>query len=205
MEHEAGAGQATHTLAQPDHSCRPENRRVEDRRLVAAARGDPAAYAALYRRYVGPVYRYFYHHVGNPQDTEDLTATTFRKALAGLSRYREQDSFAAWLFSIARHTLLDYQRRHRPQIDVELVASTLVDPAPQPDAQILRVEQARTLHRLIRELPADQREALVLRFFAQLPTAAIAMALGRSEGAVKMLIHRAVTRLRDRYRQEDEP
>ena len=172
---------------------------------LAAAGGDRAAFAALYRRYVTSVYRYLYQQTGSPEDAEDLTATTFGKALASLSRYREQGGFAAWLFSIARHTLRDHQRRRRPQLDLEVVASTIPDPSPQPEAQVLRAEEARTLHLLVRQLPADQQEALALRFFGGLRTAEVAVVLGRSEGAVKMLVHRAITALRTDYRREVQP
>ena len=118
MEHEAGAGHAGGALARAGPSCGSGEAGAEERQLVVAARRDPAAFAPLYRRYAPPVYRYLCQQVGNPQDAEDLTATTFRKALASLGRYREQGSFAAWLFSIARHTLRDYQRRRRPEVDV---------------------------------------------------------------------------------------
>lgn len=66
----------------------------DDASLVKAARRDPAAFAALYRRHVTPVYRYLYSRVGNTADAEDLTAQVFTEALEGLGRYREVGSFA---------------------------------------------------------------------------------------------------------------
>jgi len=169
-----------------------------DRWLVAVP-PDRHAFAAIYREYVTPVYRYLYQHVRNPHDAEDLTATTFSRALATLGRYEERGSFAAWLFSVARHTLRDFQRRRRAHVDVDVVAPALVDPAPLPDAQVVQAEQAHFLRALVAQLPADQREALVLRIYAGLSTTEVAAVLDRSEGAVKMLVHRAVTRLRDAY------
>ena len=198
MDHEAIAARGPRAMARTD-SPGPRGAPGSEELWRVAAPWGRAAFAALYREYVTPVYRYLYQQVGNPHDAEDLTATTFSKALATLGRYEEQGSFAAWLFSIARHTLRDYQRRRRPQVPMEEVAGTLVDPAPPPEAQVLQAEQARTLHRLIQQLPPDQREALELRVFGELRTAEVATVLGRSEGAVKMLVHRAVTRLRDAY------
>src|SRR6266545_2600942 len=84
----------------------------------AADRSDPLDFAALYQQCAPPVYRFFYQHVGNPQDAEELTATTFSKALASLSRYQEQGRGAAWIFSIARHTLQDERRRRRAHVDI---------------------------------------------------------------------------------------
>ncbi len=178
---------------------------AEERRLVAAARANPRAFAPLYRAYATPVYRYLHHQTGNADDAEDLTAVTFGKTLDSLDRYEDRGRFAVWLFSIARHTLRDHQRRRRPHLDVALVAATLADPAPPPEAWLPRAEQARELHRLLDQLPPDQREALTLRFFGGLSTRDVAAILVRSEGAVKMLVLRAMDRLRDHYRREGHP
>ncbi|MHB1132098.1 MAG: sigma-70 family RNA polymerase sigma factor [Chloroflexota bacterium] len=166
---------------------------------------DRAALAALYRQHLDAVYRYFYSRVGNAQEAEDLTAATFAKMLASVGDYTEQGRFAAWLFTIARHTLADYQRRSREQVDLEPVAPLLADSGPAPEEAALRAERTRTLRRLLKRLPPDQQEALALRFFGQLSTAEVAAALGRSEGAVKMLVHRAILALRDLYAQEVQP
>jgi RNA polymerase sigma-70 factor (ECF subfamily) len=175
---------------------------LDDCQLVAAARVDPQAFALLYRRYVRPLYQYLYHRVGNPQEAEDLTASTFGKALAGIERYHEQGSFPAWLFGIARHTLQDYQRHRRPAVDVAAVAGALVDPAASPESQALQAEEAHLLRRLVDQLPADQQEAVMLRYFGGLATADIAVLLRRREGAVRALLHRAIVALREAYRRE---
>lgn len=176
----------------------------EDARLVAAARADPEAFVTLYRRYVRSVYRYLLGQVGNRADAEDLTATVFAKALAGLDRYGGTGSFPAWLFAIARHTLRDYQRRRRPTADIDVLDLPLADEDPSPEEGALRQERANTLNRLVRELPPDQREAIALYFFGGLPTAAIAAIQGRRQGAIRMRIHRALAALRVRYSQEGD-
>lgn len=175
----------------------------EEARLVAAARADPEAFVALYNQYVRPVYRYLLGQVSNRADAEDLTATVFAKALAGLDRYSGTGSFPAWLFAIARHTLRDYQRRRQPTADIDLLDLPLADEAPLPEEGALQREEATTLHRLVRELPPDQREAIALYFFGGLPTATIATIQGRSGGAIRMRIHRALVALRALYSQEE--
>jgi RNA polymerase sigma-70 factor (ECF subfamily) len=203
MEYAIIAGHEAHTMGQDwatqDSHNEPE---ADEKSLVDAALRDRVGFVALYRKYATPVYRYFYHQVGNTSDAEDLTSTTFSKALASLARYERQGTFAAWLFSIARHTLLDYRRAHRIEIDVTSVAATLHDPTPQPETQLILDEDAAMLRQLVRQLPDDQQEALVLRTFSELSTKEVAAVLGRSEGSVKMLVHRAVTTLRARYIQE---
>jgi RNA polymerase sigma-70 factor (ECF subfamily) len=165
---------------------------------------EPIDLAALYSTYGPAVYRFFLQRTGHPQDAEDLAAATFSKALASLSRYQEQGRQAAWLFSIARHTLLDEQRRRRSRPAQTAIEPALADTQPLPEAQVLLAEQARLIYDLLGQLPVDQREALLLRFFGEIEIGEIAGRMGRSAGAIKMLIQRALARLRERYRQAEQ-
>ncbi len=165
----------------------------------------PAAFAASYRTYAVPLYRYFYQHIGNAADAEDLTATTISKALAGLASYAGRAPLAAWLFGIARHTLHDFQRHRGTSVPLADADASLADATPLPEQSVVAQERWGDLHARIRRLPANQREALTLRYFGALPIAEIALVLDRSDGAVKLLIHRALTTLRAQYRQEDQP
>lgn len=188
--------------------------REAERRLVAAARADPQAFAPLYRAYVAPVYRYHYAHVRAVQDAEDLTAITFGAALAGLAGYREQDRFGAWLFAIARHALIDFRRRQRrlgaltapgdgDAAGERSLLAALADAAPSPESAAIQADEAARLRRVLATLPADQREAVTLRYFADLSPAEIGVVLGRGDGAVRTLLHRALGRLRRAYREEE--
>ena len=173
--------------------------------FVDAARYDLAAFAPLYRRYLTPVYRYFYQRVASAEVAEDLTSVTFSRALGDLDHYKARGSFAGWLFGIARHVLLDHMRAqyaHDDQEDLQIVGTVgtmLTDPSPGPEEQALRVEQNVRLRHLVDKLPDDQREAIVLRVFGELSTKEVAAVLGKSEAAVKMLVHRGVETLRVRY------
>lgn len=180
-------------------------RGADEPKAIAAAQAEPRAFAPLYHHYVTPVYRYFVQQVRNRQDAEDLTATTFMKALAGLPQYQEQGNFPAWLFTIARRTLIDYRRQRHPAVDADSAVPQFVDPAPLPEIQLLNAERSRVLRRLIDQLPADQKEAIGLRFFVRLRTAEIARVLGRSDGAIRMLLHLAIIELRDCCLYEDLP
>jgi RNA polymerase sigma-70 factor (ECF subfamily) len=164
------------------------------------------AFAASYHTYVTPLYRYFYQHTGHAADAEDLTASTLSKALARLDSYAGRGPFISWLFGIARHTLRDYQRqRYRASVDLMDAVASVPDAGPSPEQAAIRDEARDRLYGRIRALPASQREALTLRYFGALHIAEIAAVLGRSEGAVKLLIHRALTALRAQYQQEERP
>lgn len=141
------------------------------------------------------MYRYFYHQVGHVQDAEDLTTATFITALRRFAQYQpELGSLPAWLFGVAYNCMRDHRRRSR---SVEALPLEVPDPRPQPDRHLLAAERAAALHAAMGKLSADQRDALALRYFGELRTSEVAAVLGRSDAAVKMLVHRAVMTLRD--------
>jgi RNA polymerase sigma-70 factor (ECF subfamily) len=173
-----------------------------DRPLVLAAQRDPAAFDALYRRYLAQVYSFAFYALGNHHDAEDATARVFLNALAALPRFQERarpadgeeaSTFRVWLFQIARNEIARHRRmfRRRPQAPLE-AAATVEDPGDDPGQTAARHDAALAAIAALRRLPADRRRALVLRFVDEMSTAEIAGVLGRSEGAVRVLIHRAL-------------
>jgi RNA polymerase sigma-70 factor, ECF subfamily len=175
----------------------------EEAMLVKAAQADPAAFAGLYRRYVRPVYRYFYSRTGQTHEAEDLTAQTFLEALEGLKRYRPNGPFAAWLFTIARRRGIDAFRRRRPSADLdEEIRSG--DNTVDPLAHVIETEEARALLRLIGQLKPSEQELLRLRFAAGLGFAEIAHLLGKRDAAVKMKFYRLLRRLESKLEKNHE-
>ena len=135
---------------------------IDDAVLVRAARQDLVAFAALYRRYVTPIYRYLYSRVGNVADAEDLTAQTFVAALEGLPGYHERGNFAAWLFTIAHNKAADHHRQQRPQLPLD---EALDSPrhGENPLASMMRKEALQRLSALVAGLEEDKQELLRLR------------------------------------------
>ena len=176
-----------------------------DADLVQQARttGGQAALAALYRRYLTPVYRYFYTRTGDVQRAEDLTAQTFVAALEGLPRYRERGTFAGWLFTIAARRLADHFRQ---QTTVALLDDIADQPSPDPlpEALVEHSEQTTCLERALRTLSPGRAQAAALHFFGELSLSETARVMGRSKVAVKSLIHRALRDLRERLDDERE-
>ena len=172
-----------------------------DRPLVEAAQIDPLQYDALYRRYLAQVYSYAYYELGDHHEAEDATERTFLAALTNLGRFEERarpadgegaSTFRVWLFQIARNTIANQRRGRRRHPQAPLDAAALVaDPLDVEGGVALRDEAAAAWNAVGR-LPADRRRALVLRFVEEMSTAEIAGILGRSEGAVRVLIHRAL-------------
>lgn len=167
---------------------------ASDDELIANVPVDPAAFGVLYRRYLDPVYRYFYARVGNPAEAEDLTSQVFLAAFESLANYRSQGRFPAWLFSIARRKIADHYRGRRPQVPLDLAAN-LASPSNDPLAQTLQVEELESLQKHLALLAEDDRELLRLRFAARLNFTEIAAVLGRGESSVKMALYRLLKHL----------
>jgi len=166
---------------------------ANDERLATAARADVRAFSPLYARYAVPIYRYCAVRLPSREAAEDATSEIFLRALAGLGSYRG-GRFVAWLFQIARSVVADTYRRTRRQLPEE-AALAIVDPRPEPGEALARRAQAADLRAAIAALPTDERAVIELQL-AGWTGEQMAMALGRSIPAIKMLRYRALGRLR---------
>ena len=196
------ARRALWKAGQPEEAGRSRVTHLDrDRALVDAARSDPARFEALYRKYLAQVYSYAYYELRDHHDAEDATERTFVAALTNLGRFEERarpedgrgaSTFRVWLFRIARNVVADRQRvrARRPEAPLE-TAATVTD-GHDVEAEVTLREAAGDAWRAVGRLPGDRRRALILRFVDELSTAEIAGILGRSEGAVRVLIHRAL-------------
>jgi RNA polymerase sigma-70 factor (ECF subfamily) len=171
-----------------------------DRPLVEAAKREPARFEALYRRYLARVYSYAYYELGDHHAAEDATEATFVSALTNLQGFEERarpadgegaSTFRVWLFQIARHEFAGERRRARRRPTEPIGETVVVDPLDVESAAVRR-DEARAAWQALGRLPGERRQAMVLRFVDELSTAEIAGVLGRSEGAVRVLIHRAL-------------
>jgi RNA polymerase sigma-70 factor (ECF subfamily) len=173
----------------------------EEWALIAAAQANPAAFGALYRRYLARVYRYVRAQVASDDDAADLTQQVFLQALTALPEYRPRGApFAAWLFRIARHALIDAHRRRRGTVTLDALPTTLHATAGHdPEAEALRREALARLTELLAALDPDKRELLALRFGAQLSSSEIAAVVGKHPEAVKKQLTRILQALKERY------
>jgi RNA polymerase sigma-70 factor (ECF subfamily) len=164
---------------------------------VQAAQADRRAFDRLYRRYVQRVYSYAFYQLGDHHDAEDVTERTFLAALAAIDRFDDAGGgFRAWLFRIAHNQIVSAQRtRHRrrtePIEDAGLQASVTSDPA----RIVARADEVDQLRAALGRLPADRRQVILLRFVDELTAREIGVVLDRSEGAVRVLLHRALSDL----------
>ncbi len=168
----------------------------DDAKLALQARTDVNAFAELYRRHVARVYRYHMAHTGNLRDAEDLTSQTFMAALEGIRSYRGNGSFAAWIMGIAVRKQKMYYRGSRPEVPLEAVLH-IPNPGLPTDQEAARRLEMERIQRALKRIRPERAEALILRYFGGLDIQETARALGKSQGAVKVLIARGLKDLRE--------
>jgi RNA polymerase sigma-70 factor, ECF subfamily len=168
---------------------------IGDSELVARAQGDSEAFAALYRRYIEPVYCYCYHRLSSHAAAEDATSDIFLKAFSGIRGYRNERSFRSWLFAIAHNTVTDSYRAHHPQEPIE-AAARVFDPAPSPEDRAEVADGERSVRTLLKQVTPQQARILELRL-AGLTGPEIAHVLDCSLASVKIGQVRGYGRLRE--------
>ena len=165
-----------------------------------------AEFTDLYRAHLRDVYSYSYYRVGNHHDAEDLTEQTFLQAYRHFERaQRESDGrpLRPWLIRIAHNLAANYyrDRSRRPQTQLEDAA---VVSAPHDTEDLVEGRQElKDVLAGVQALPDDRREALIMRFALGMDNREIARALDRSEGATKVLIHRAIKQLEQGLKEEE--
>jgi RNA polymerase sigma-70 factor, ECF subfamily len=164
--------------------------------LTSAQRGDETAFACLFRDVQPALLRYL--HVITPE-AEDVAGETWLQVVKGLPGFRGgEEAFRAWLFTIARHRAVDAGRSRSRRSDVPLTGTDEVAGQPTvPDAAELALEaiSTRSVVALIKTLPRDHAEIVMLRVVAGLEAADVARIVGKTPGAVRVTAHRALRRL----------
>ena len=164
-----------------------------ERLLVEAAQRDRAAFAPLYERYVDQIYAYAHTLTRNRELAEDVTASTFAKAMEDLPRFEWRGvPYSAWLYRVAAN-LVARQARRPAWLDID--SHQPVD-GESPEVIVEQRDREATVRAAVATLPDDQRQAVLLRFGGDLRNREIGEIMGRSEGAVKLLTFRAMTALR---------
>ncbi len=169
---------------------------VEERELVERAKRDPEAFGALYDRYFPQIYRFAYSRVRDQSLAEDVTSEVFFKALKNIKRYTYGGHpFSSWLYQITLNAVADHYRGQRGEVELE-EGSDMASTAPPVVDEVVRRDRSRRVWSAIDQLPKQQRAAMVLKFGEDRKIEEIAVILGKSSGAVKLLLHRGVERLR---------
>ncbi len=174
-----------------------------ERELVNMARkGDDKAFEDLVRMYQEPLFRYMCRLSGNGEDAMELTQSSFVKAYLSIGRFRGESSFKTYLFRIAsntwRNAIRDRGRRRNINIDQVSIAS-----GDNPHDEVVRNQELKRFWSLVEELPARQKEALILRIREGYPFEKVAEVMGCTTGSAKASYHHAVAKLKLAFDGED--
>ena len=174
----------------------PSSPPPEDHLIARAVQGDADAFGDLYEHYLARIYRYVFYRVNDVAEAEDLTETVFLKAWEVLSDYRiRRVPFDAWLYRIAHNAIIDRYRTHKETLPLE-GRLEIDDVASGPENRLDRRETIETLAQAVSQLSPIQQQVLTLRFISGLSHAETALVLDKSEEAVRVLQHRALSALR---------
>jgi RNA polymerase sigma-70 factor (ECF subfamily) len=157
-------------------------------------------FSQFYREHLRDVFNYTYYRTGNHHDAEDLTTQTFLQAFRHFERAQRESNgrpLRPWLIRIAHNLAANYHRDRSRRPVSTLEGMDLPDEPHETEKLVVGREEAVTVLRGVRSLPEDRREALIMRFALGMDNREISKVMGRSEGATKVLIHRAIKQLEE--------
>jgi RNA polymerase sigma-70 factor (ECF subfamily) len=168
----------------------------EEHEMIRRAQDfDPGAFGEIYERYHSGVYKYIYYRVGDQPVAEDLTMEVFAKAMEAMDTYNYRGvPFSAWLYRIGSNLVVDHFRRQpvRPELALE---DRLVAHGDESSEKLESAFSHMELREALAELTDDQQQVIILKFVDGLSNYEVAQILGKTEGAVKSLQHRALASL----------
>ena len=177
----------------------------EEEILALASAGDRDAFGQLYAHYVERIFNYVYYRTGNLHDAEDLTARVFQRAMNHIKNYTDRGvPFSAWLYRIAHNLVANWHRDRSRKQEVPLDDLPVIpNKGDHPEKNLVRSQEQESLLRMIRKLPPERQNLLILKFVENMSNAEIGNIMGRSEGAVKSLYHRTLLALRDQLEDQN--
>lgn len=168
------------------------------RLITQAQAGKQEALSDIYEAYFVRVYRFVYYRVSHRETAEDITEDTFIKAFSGLKNLEKVQAFEGWLFQIARNLVIDYYRKKKQLVPLDAVENTLEYETNVVEIINLQIEQS-ILIKLLKELNDEQQTVIKMKFLEELDNSTIAQILNKTEGAIRVIQHRAISRLKELF------
>jgi RNA polymerase sigma factor (sigma-70 family) len=155
-------------------------------------------FAGKYQEYFPRVFAYIYARVGNVHLTEDLAADVFERAFTKADSLRADGAFSTWLFTIARNVIISHARKHSRETIVDPDVMKEISPSSASvESEVMMKEDLKDVARLVREFPQREQDIIALKFDAELSNAQIAEIMKLSEPNVRVIIFRALRKLRE--------
>jgi len=168
-----------------------------------AKQGEDAALGEIYNLFFKKIYRFIFFRVGHKEVAEDLAEEVFLKGFSKISSINESAALEGWLYQIARNLVIDYYRQKKSTVALEEIENTLEYETNVVDVVNLQ-EQQKIFLKLLKELGAEQQVVIKLKFFEELENSEIAELMGKNEGAVRVIQHRAIIKLQELIKKSAE-
>lgn len=174
------------------------NAPVAEKELIEKAKVDKEAFMQIYDSYFRKIYNYAYYRTMDQSEAEEITSQTFLLALESIGKFEYRGvPLGVWLYRIASNVLVDLFRKKNKTLvldDNEFEAAI----EGQPETILVSKDEKSELAQLLKKLPPPQQQAVILRYIQELSYKEISEIMDKSEGAVKQLLHRGLTTLRER-------
>lgn len=164
--------------------------------LQKAQDGDESAFGFIYDQFADKIYRFIYFRVGHKEVAEDILSETFVKSWQKINQINTPQALSGWLYQIAKNNIIDYYRIKKDLVPLEDVEHFLEDAINPIDSVNLLYQQKRIMQ-VMNQLSNEQKEVIKYKFFEDLSNDEIAYIMNKTEGAIRVIQHRAVTRLKE--------
>ena len=175
----------------------------EESLIQKAKEGDGNAFGELYDAYQPRIYRFVFLKTGGKQDAEDITHQVFLSAWQNMGKYEFQGfPFSSWLYRIASNAVIDHYRTKRDHRDIETISEEIVAEMPDLETKLDTALELKVVRAALQKLEDDQQSVLLMKFVDELSNKEIAEALGKNEGTIRVIQHRALKQLKKQIDDE---
>ena len=169
----------------------------EEKLIDLAVGGDSSAFGSLYDHYQAMIYRFVAIKVGSREEAEDITHQVFLSAWQKVRSYKHRGyPFSSWLYRIARNQVIDHYRAKKSEVSIDKIDPELFASAERSSDNLAEKFQLEKVRKAIAELKPDYQDVVIMRFVEDISLKEAAAILKKSEGAIKLIQHRAIKELK---------
>jgi RNA polymerase sigma-70 factor (ECF subfamily) len=175
----------------------------EDKLITSAVKGNSSAFGQLYDHYQPMIYRFVAVKVSRREEAEDITHQVFLSAWQNIKSYEHRGHpFSSWLYQVARNQVIDHYRAKRINTDIEAIDPEYFAAPASVEFTLPMKLQMETVREAMQKLKQDYQDIIIMRFVEEISIKEAAVALNKTEGAIKLMQHRAIRELKKLLKDE---